>query len=125
MKQKMATQYLDKYILSLSFFSLLRVISSPEKKTSKKNPKTNKKKLQLGLILFQLQHCLDRMTVIQKSSGKHNRVSSLLRRLSAREKLAVNCFGEQRNKIVLESTDGLDPQKKHTKKHTNACYTAL
>lgn len=77
-------------------------------------------KLQRGLIPVQLQHCLDRMTVIQKSSGKHNRVSSLLRRLSAREKLAVNYFGEQCDKIVLESADGLDS---HTNTRTHKTNT--
>lgn len=68
-------------------------------------------KLQCGLTSFQKQHCLGRMTVIRKSSGKHDTVSSLLRRFSLLDSLAVNYFWEQCYKIVLESADGLDSHK--------------
>lgn len=46
-------------------------------------------KLQCGLTSFQLQHCLGRMTVIPNSSGKHDTVSSLLRKFSLLDSLAV------------------------------------
>lgn len=65
-------------------------------------------KLQCGLTPFQLQHCLGRMTVIRKSSGKHDTVSSLLRRFSLLKLLAVNYFSEQCYKTELESVDDLD-----------------
>ena len=68
-------------------------------------------KLHCGLTSFQLQHCLGRMTVIRKSSGKHDTVSSSLRRFPLLDSLAVNYFWEQCYKIVLESADGLDSYK--------------
>lgn len=65
-------------------------------------------KLQCGLTPFQLRHCLGRMTVIRKSSGKHDTVSSLLRRFSLLKLLAVNYFWEQCYKTEPESVDDLD-----------------
>ena len=72
-------------------------------------------KLQCGLTLFQLQHCLGRMTVIRKSSGKHDTVSSLLRRFSLLSSLAVNYFWEPCYKTVSESADG------HTQHSRSRC----
>lgn len=65
-------------------------------------------KLQCGLTPFQLRHCLGRMTVIRKSSGKHDTVSSLLRRFSLLKLLAVNYFWEQCYKTEPESVVDLD-----------------